>query len=149
HLVRRHLADQQKQGGIAGLQCSRRLSHEVVVDAEIGQPTSERAGSSSDRGASQWHHEKQTDQRAPKHPRHGAMGDRLEQLVQLDPSAVVPAMTASPSSIRYSFCMASSISRTPSAFASLGNSITSRSDKAVPPVFAPLCSLVSAPASIP
>src|SRR6516225_9310462 len=50
HLVRRHLADQQEEGGIARLQCSRCLPHEVVVDAEIGQPTPERAGSSTNGG---------------------------------------------------------------------------------------------------
>src|SRR5215831_13942160 len=38
------------------------------------------------------------------------------------------ATTASPNSMRYSFCMASSISRTPSAFSSLGSSMTNKSD---------------------
>src|SRR6478735_12591360 len=37
------------------------------------------------------------------------------------------AITASPSSIKYSFCMASSFWRTSSAFASVGNAITTRS----------------------
>src|SRR5262249_49075796 len=47
------------------------------------------------------------------------------------PSASFTATTASPSSIRYSFCIASSISRTPSAFASVGNSMKRRSDIAI------------------
>src|SRR6478672_12497861 len=37
------------------------------------------------------------------------------------------ATTASPSSIKYSFCMASNFWRTSSAFASVGNAITTRS----------------------
>src|SRR5262249_49489339 len=46
HLVGRHLADQQEQGGVTGLQRSRRLLHELVIDAEIGEPTPKRARSS-------------------------------------------------------------------------------------------------------
>jgi hypothetical protein len=47
------------------------------------------AGRSADCGAGQRHHEDRTDQRAPQHPGHGAVRDRLKELVQLDPSAVV------------------------------------------------------------
>src|SRR5262249_17884747 len=43
------------------------------------------------------------------------------------PLASFTATTASPSSSRYSFCMASNFCRTSSAFASLGNAITTRS----------------------
>jgi hypothetical protein len=39
----------REEGGIAGLQCSRRLLHKGVVDAEIGQSASECAGSSANR----------------------------------------------------------------------------------------------------
>ena len=40
-LVGRHLADQQEQRGIAGLQALRGIPHEPVVDADIGQRAAE------------------------------------------------------------------------------------------------------------
>ena len=68
------------------MQRSRGLPHEVVVDAEIGQPILERAGGGADRGASQRHHEEQFDQRAPEHPGRRTLCNWLEELVQLHPS---------------------------------------------------------------
>jgi len=41
-LVRRHLADQQEQDGIARLQVLRRILHEPIVDADIGERAAER-----------------------------------------------------------------------------------------------------------
>jgi len=56
-LVGCHLTDQQEQRGIARLQRSRSLPHELVVDAEIGQLSAERTGSR----AGERHYEEQPD----------------------------------------------------------------------------------------
>jgi hypothetical protein len=103
-LVGRHLADQQEQRGIAGLQRPRRLPHKVVVDAEIGQLSAERAGSSTkcapasgimnNRPISEPHNTPET---APRAIGWNSWFSLTRPLVSFT------AMTASPSSIRYSF----------------------------------------------
>ncbi len=84
HLVGRHLADQQEQCRIAGLQRLADAGHECVVDPDIRQSAADRARRGTDRGAGQRHHEQKTDQRAPEHAGHGTCLDRMKQLVQPD-----------------------------------------------------------------
>jgi hypothetical protein len=47
YLVGGHFADQQKQRGVAGLQGLSGIPHELVVDADIGEPAAYRLGGCS------------------------------------------------------------------------------------------------------
>jgi hypothetical protein len=80
--------DQDKQGGITGVEVCGQLFHEGVVDAEIGQRAAERAGRSADRNPEDRVQKQHADQKSPKTSGHGPHGCRVDELIELDVAGI-------------------------------------------------------------
>ena len=125
HLVGRHLANEEKETGRAGLQRFVGLGlHLLVVDTHIHQRTPKRSRRRADDGQKK----EPADQHAPERARHRAGRRGMHELISFTrPFSSRDAMTGSPTSMRYSFCIPRILSRTSSAFFSVSNPIKTRS----------------------
>ena len=83
------------------------LFHPFVVDTDVRQISTEIAGGCAKGRASQRHQKDQANQRAPEGASNRTSSRGIDQLISLMfPLLSFTATTASPSSIKYSFCMA-------------------------------------------